>query len=152
MLKEITNDVYDSLKENDVLVSSNGTRYKILGFHPSHDDARHGIKLLYPDNETKVVRSKDHIMDCYYLSDYSPNVANDRVSHPLHYTWLKDKCGIEVIDITRHLNFNLGNAIKYILRSGHKKEEGLSDMQKQIEDLKKARFYIDDEIKRLEER
>ena len=43
----------------------------------------------------------------------------DRVNHPSHYTWLKDLCGIEVIDITRHMNFNLGNVIKYTLRAGH---------------------------------
>ena len=45
------------------------------------------------------------------ISD-NPNL--DKVNHPSHYTWLKDKCGIEVIDITRHMDFNLGNAIKYI--------------------------------------
>lgn len=75
---------------------------------------------------------------------------NNRVEHPAHYTWLKELCDIEVIDITRHMNFNLGNVIKYVLRSGHKSEQGMSDKQKQIEDLKKARFYIDDEIRRLE--
>ena len=74
----------------------------------------------------------------------------DRVNHPSHYTWLKDICGIEVIDITRHMNFNLGNVIKYILRAGHKSEEGMSSRQKQIEDLQKAIFYLNDEIKRLE--
>lgn len=76
--------------------------------------------------------------------------SNDRVNHPSHYTWLKELCDIEVIDITRHMNFNLGNVIKYVLRSGHKSEQGMSDKQKTIEDLKKARFYIDDEIRRLE--
>ena len=75
----------------------------------------------------------------------------DKVNHPSHYTWLKDKCGIEVLDITRHMNFNLGNVLKYTLRSGHKKEEGMSDKQKEIEDLKKAVFYLNDEIKRLEQ-
>lgn len=75
----------------------------------------------------------------------------ERVLHPSHYTWLKDICGIEVIDITRHLNFNLGNVIKYVLRSGHKSEEGMSSRQKQIEDLQKAIFYLNDEIKRLED-
>lgn len=75
---------------------------------------------------------------------------SDRVEHPSHYTWLKEKCGIEVIDITRHLDFDLGNAIKYILRSGHKTELGYTEMQKQIEDLKKAAFYINDKIKVLE--
>lgn len=75
----------------------------------------------------------------------------DRVNHPDHYTWLHDLCGIEVIDITRHMNFNLGNVIKYVLRAGRKSEEGMSDLKKSIEDLKKAEFYIKDEIYRLQE-
>ncbi len=77
-------------------------------------------------------------------------IEEDRVNHPSHYTWLKKLCGIEVIDITRHMNFNLGNVVKYVLRSGHKSEEGMSDKQKRIEDLKKAVFYLNDEINRLE--
>lgn len=76
--------------------------------------------------------------------------SDDKVNHPSHYTWLKDLCGIEVIDITRHMDFNLGNSIKYILRSGHKKEEGYTDKQKTIEDLKKAVWYLNDEISTLE--
>lgn len=74
----------------------------------------------------------------------------DKVNHPSHYTWLKDKCGIEVIDITRHMDFNLGNAIKYILRAGHKSEEGYTNNLKEIEDLRKAIWYINDKIKMLE--
>ena len=73
----------------------------------------------------------------------------DNVNHPPHYTWLKDKCGIEVIDITRHMGFCLGNAIKYILRAGHKQDASLTDNQKEIEDLKKAIWYIKDRIKQL---
>lgn len=76
-------------------------------------------------------------------------MKKDNVNHPSHYTWLKDKCGIEVLDITRHMDFNLGNAIKYILRAGHKKEKGMSDINKEIEDLQKARFYINDRIEML---
>ena len=48
------------------------------------------------------------------------------------------------------MDFDLGNAIKYILRSGHKTELGYTERQKQIEDLKKAAFYINDKIKVLE--
>lgn len=77
------------------------------------------------------------------------NTKIDNVNHPPHYTWLKEKCGIEVIDITRHMDFDLGNAIKYILRSGHKTELGLSNIEKQIEDLEKAIFYIKDKIAQL---
>lgn len=79
---------------------------------------------------------------------------NDPVNHPSHYTWIKDKCGIEVIDITRHLDFDLGNAIKYILRAGRKPiiNENLSDdfLRAAIQDLKKALFYINDKIDMLE--
>ena len=79
---------------------------------------------------------------------------DENVAHPSHYTWLKDKCGIEVIDITRHLDFDLGNAIKYILRAGRKPiiNENLSDdfLRAAIQDLKKALFYINDKIDMLE--
>jgi len=64
----------------------------------------------------------------------------DLVNHPKHYTCLPS--GIEVIEITRHMNFNLGNVIKYVLRSPHNGHT--------LQDLKKAEFYIKDEIKRLE--
>lgn len=76
--------------------------------------------------------------------------VNDKVDHPSHYTWLKEKCGIEVIDITRHLDFDKGNAIKYILRSGYKEEEGYTSNQKEIEDIKKAIWYLNDKLKMLE--
>ena len=79
---------------------------------------------------------------------------DENVYHPSHYTWLKDKCGIEVIDITRHLGFDLGNAVKYILRAGRKPiiNENLSDdfLRAAIQDLKKALFYINDKIDMLE--
>ena len=79
---------------------------------------------------------------------------DENVSHPSHYTWLKDKCGIEVIDITRHLDFDLGNAIKYILRAGRKPiiNENLSDdfLRAAIQDLQKALFCINDKIDMLE--
>jgi len=64
------------------------------------------------------------------------------VNHPSHYAdgWSN---GAEVIDITENLNFNRGNAVKYIARAGRK------DAMKTVEDLKKARWYIDRELKRL---
>ena len=81
---------------------------------------------------------------------YTKMEREDKVNHPSHYTWLKELCGIEVIDITRHLDFDKGNAVKYLLRSGYKSEEGYSDKEKEIEDLKKAVWYINDKIKHLE--
>ena len=73
----------------------------------------------------------------------------DNVNHPAHYTWLKDLCGIEVIDITRHMDFCLGNAAKYILRAGHKKDASLTDTDKKVEEFKKDIWNINDEIKRI---
>lgn len=93
---------------------------------------------------------KGELFNIHFVEINKECTKEDKVNHPSHYTWLKKLCGIEVIDITRHMNFNLGNVVKYVLRSGHKSEQGMSDKQKQIEDLKKARFYIDDEIRRLE--
>ncbi len=63
---------------------------------------------------------------------------NDPVKHPTHYT--SHPSGVECITITRHMNFNLGNAMKYIWRAGLKNSA--------IQDLEKAVFYIQDEIKR----
>ncbi len=63
---------------------------------------------------------------------------HDPVNSPRHYTG--HPSGIECIEITRHMNFNCGNAMKYIWRADLK---GSS-----IEDLRKACWYIEDEIKR----
>jgi Protein of unknwon function (DUF3310) len=66
----------------------------------------------------------------------------DAVNHPRHY-----KChpsGVECIQVTEHMNFCLGNAVKYIWRAGLKADA--------IEDLRKARWYVDREILRRERR
>lgn len=65
---------------------------------------------------------------------------SDVVNHPSHYTEIVP--GIECIQVTEHFNFNRGNAIKYVWRAGAKGNE--------IEDLKKARWYLDREIANLE--
>lgn len=63
---------------------------------------------------------------------------NDSVNHPKHYTDGK----IEVIDFIedKKLGFNLGNCVKYVSRAGKK------DPAKTVEDLEKARWYLDREI------
>lgn len=66
--------------------------------------------------------------------------AEDAVNHPSHYTAYN---GLEVIDLTEQMNFNRGNAVKYISRAG------LKDKSKEIEDLEKAAWYINREIDRL---
>jgi hypothetical protein len=64
----------------------------------------------------------------------------DLVNKPPHYR--EHPSGIECIQVTEHMNFCLGNAVKYIWRSSLKGNT--------VEDLKKALWYIDREIKRLE--
>ena len=62
----------------------------------------------------------------------------EAVNHPTHYN--KHPSGVECIDVVEHMNFNLGNAIKYIWRADLK--------GKALEDLEKAEFYIKREIER----
>lgn len=71
----------------------------------------------------------------------------DNVNHPSHYT--SHPSGIECITITRHYCFAIGSAIKYLWRAGLKKEQGLEDKEKEIEDLRKAIWFINDRIKQL---
>lgn len=63
---------------------------------------------------------------------------SDAVEHPSHYT--SHPSGIECIQITEHMGFNLGNAIKYIWRADEKGND--------IEDLRKAAWYVVREIER----
>ena len=76
------------------------------------------------------------------------NNKEDLINAPSHYTWLKELCGIEPIDLCRHFDFAVGNALKYILRKG-KKDGGMTDKEKRIQDLEKAVYYLKDEIKQL---
>jgi len=64
---------------------------------------------------------------------------SDLVNHPPHY--VSHASGIECIQITEHMNFNLGNAIKYIWRANLKNNPQ--------EDLRKATWYLDRELKRI---
>lgn len=73
------------------------------------------------------------------MEQYKPKHAKESVEHPTHYNK-----GIETIDYIEswEMNFNRGNIIKYVTRSPYKGKE--------LEDLKKARFYLEREIKKLE--
>jgi hypothetical protein len=62
----------------------------------------------------------------------------EQVNHPKHYT--NHPSGIECIQVTEHMNFCLGNAVKYIWRADLKNDA--------IEDLEKAIWYINREIQR----
>lgn len=65
-------------------------------------------------------------------------MATDMVNHPPHYT--SHPSGVECIQITEWMGFNLGNALKYIWRADLKGNV--------LEDLEKAAFYVNREIKR----
>jgi hypothetical protein len=72
-----------------------------------------------------------------YSDDTVMPVRNDPVNHPKHYT--SHPSGVECIEITRHMGYNLGNVFKYVWRADLK--------GKDVEDLEKAVFYLQDEIK-----
>lgn len=80
----------------------------------------------------------------------------DNVNHPKHYN--NHPSGVECITITEHMNFNVGNAIKYLWRAGMKAspspvmnatEVVERAKEKHLEDLCKAAWYINREINRL---
>lgn len=77
------------------------------------------------------------------LSAQATAKPTESVNHPHHY---HAESGLEVIDIIEawKLNFNRGNALKYIARAGHK------DPARELEDLKKALWYIQRELQRIE--
>lgn len=66
--------------------------------------------------------------------------VRDMVNHPPHYT--NHPSGVECIEITRHMTFNLGNVVKYLWRCEEK--------DSYLEDLKKAAWYLNDEIEMIE--
>jgi hypothetical protein len=63
----------------------------------------------------------------------------DAVNHPAHYT----RFNVEVIELTENLNFCRGNAVKYLCRAGVK------NAATELEDLEKARWYVEREIDRV---
>ena len=94
--------------------------------------AKHcGALEAHPEH---TYHKKGLVLDCGGTTLSEP----DPVNSPSHYTWGP----VEVIEITERLGFCLGNVIKYVLRADHK--------GKPVEDLKKARWYLDREISRRE--
>lgn len=62
--------------------------------------------------------------------------THDAVNHPSHYT----QYPVEVIELTRHMSFDRGNAVKYIARAGFK-----GGPEKELEDIDKAIWYLKDD-------
>lgn len=112
------------------------------------DEKCPGVALRIPhfENGLRVtgfnwVAENISIEDLIMVANYHKPTESDMVNHPPHYN--SHPSGIECITITRHMNFNLGNAIKYIWRCDLKSENP-------IEDLRKSIWYLQNEIDRLE--
>lgn len=96
---------------------------------------------------------------CDPASDKQNNT--ERVDHPHYYNngpyILFEtsegiiKIPIECIDVIRDMPTWKGNVIKYLWREGDKTEQGMSDKEKELEDLRKAKWYLDDKIKHMTE-
>lgn len=155
--------VFWSAVTADRIILPNGARYAQLTYEPTRwylfiaDDEY----WLYPAEELERIASTpdsrlvaypagkpyaiyDKSKYKYELDDGSIKILenSDSVSHPPHYAngWSN---GAEVIDLTEHLSFCAGNVVKYVCRAGRK------DPGKYVEDLEKARWYLDREIARV---
>ena len=105
--------------------------------------------ISFPERDGTLCVNMDKLANVsVFVNEFTYKKA-EQVSHPSHYAWLKDLCGVEPLDICRNLDFNTGNAIKYLLRKD-KVDGNKTKTEKRIEDLRKAVFYIQDEIKLLE--
>nr|WP_202447100.1 DUF3310 domain-containing protein [Streptomyces sp. SID5468] len=91
-------------------------------------------EVMFPDGR-RYMFAEDELMP----ASTEPSTEEEGIDHPGHYTWMPG--GMEVIEITRHFSFVRGNALKYLMRAGRKGDE--------LEDLKKARWYLDYEIESL---
>ena len=103
-------------------------------------NAERAIALLIPPNPrligSAVARPKARLASSAPITDKTEFIMPDPVNHPAHYT----TGGIETIDFieAKNLNYNLGNAVKYITRADHKGNR--------LQDLQKAKWYLEREI------
>ena len=128
--KVIKLKIGDEIRVEENRITGIRPRYSAAFFIPSYVIEHPDASVQFPED----------------LEDDDPGPAvgvdiesfSDPVNHPSRYTAYN---GLEVIDLTEQMNFNKGNAVKYIARSGFKSNE--------IEDLEKAAWYIAREISRV---
>ncbi|MEG1695596.1 MAG: DUF3310 domain-containing protein [Acinetobacter sp.] len=99
-----------------------------------------------PSNAYWLLCNEDGTVDYSMIADIKDEYievadSSDAVNQPSHYT--SHPSGIECIEITRHHDFAIGNAIKYLWRAG------LKNSDNEVQDLEKAVWYIQDKIKQL---
>jgi len=142
-------DYLDSLPEGDI----RDRTAKIITALSLPLQNKEGKKLCKYVAVLNIIPNKRKIQQYAGTMEYNEiqegmaNKTNDMVNHPKHYT--SHPSGVECIEITRHYCFSIGNAIKYLWRAGLKAEQGMQDKQKEIQDLEKAIWYINDRIKQL---
>ena len=151
-----------SIEPNQVIVIGNNNKIYVYNI----EEGKYALINVCP-LRLKVIKVDKSIVECNIIEDeynlpYEKNIPiqfeeiakngtivteekEEMVNHPNHYAWLKELCGIEPIDICRHLDFNCGSAVRYLLRKG-KKEMNLSEREQRVQDLSKAIFYLQDEI------
>ena len=149
----IRNQLLDQPYNSDVPYLSDKEAVRIasrLHVHLSHEYTEWSRSTrpeysLDPGMEATIGNLANYLIDKTLQLDKSTPTATDfdPVSKPEHYN--SDPSGVECIQITRHRNFNIGNAIKYLWRAG------LKDETAHVQDLQKAIWYINDEIDRLQD-
>lgn len=77
-------------------------------------------------------------------------IEGNKTTMPNSYSWFEDAYGVKLSTILQDMCFDLACAVKYILRAGHKSAQGKTATDAMIEDLRKADWYIRDEIARIE--
>lgn len=127
------------------------------------DSSKFKSLIAFIDNELKILSKESSnpgnvVITRYKIYDAMQKVlkemldkeeiSTDNVNHPEWYT--KHPSGIECIDIAKYYDFCIGNAFKYLWRAGLKKDASLEDKQKEVEDLKKAIWYINKKIELIE--
>ncbi len=123
------------MTDTQIFTDGDGTTYTI-------ECPNQGEGHEFPCTECKRVNINPNIILGVNHAEYviptiiEPSVVQaDMVNHPPHYT--SHPSGVECIQITEHMNFNLGNALKYIWRA---------DLKNGVQDLEKAEFYVKREI------
>lgn len=131
------NDVIELLPKGTIIreLHNNG---KYLECEYDHYDHKKG--MIYGKFNNLIILGGEKY-DIIFEDD-EVTTKNDAVNHPSHYTQGK----IEVIEYIedKKLGYHLGNVVKYVSRAGHKNNA--------LEDLKKARWYLNREIENREAR
>ena len=125
---------------HEIVEGDNPTAYGPFGLRVSSAEIARDVTKAFNRAIDDVKLDKGFFINKNYQYHQIPE-KDDPVNHPAHY---KAYSGFEVIDLTEQMNFNRGNAVKYIARAGLKSKET------EVQDLQKAAWYIKREIERLQ--